>query len=528
MQYRLLGPIEVAREDGPLPLGGGKQRALLADLALHANRVVASEQLLEDLWGDEPQTSAGHALQVYVSRLRKVLRDGADGGEILVTKPPGYMLQIGPDDTLDIDRFEIFHDEGRRLVELDPAGALERFEAALGLWRGPALGDLATESFASPTAARLEDLRRSTAEGRLEAKLALGLHEDVAAEGPAMVAADPLRERTWGLLMLALYRCGRQAEALQAYQDARERLSDELGVDPGPELSKLQTAILQHDPSLDFEPRPTAVVGPAPSAPTGARPRTPSRRWPRVAVGVAALALAGGIAVALVLTLRPDGEPTEIATVGPNSLISVDVASGRIRAVAPTGDDPIAMTVSGTTAWVANFGDRTVSAIDLDTGGEVAHVGGVGIPTAIALGLGSVWVADSFAGTISQIDAQTKRVVRQISSVGAPTGLAVGFGSLWATDPLGGRVVRLDETGQIVDTVRTPPDWAPTLIAVGGGAVWVASGVQGLVARLDPEMMRFVRDAIAVCCQPSAIAATDDAVWLISEVQPHVVRIDPA
>lgn len=520
MRYQLLGPIEIAGEDGPLPLGGGKQRALLVDLLLHANRVVASEQLLEDLWGGDPR-STGHELQVYVSRLRKLLRDQADGGSV-VTRAPGYMLVVGPHDTLDVDRFEVLHREAQDLLGADPAGALERFDEALGLWRGPALGDLATEPFASPAAARLEGLRRSALEGRLEAKLALGRHEEVAAEAPMVLADDPLGERAWGSLMVALYRCGRQAEALQAYQDVRARLGDELGVDPGPELARLHTAILQHDPALDLPARPP-VRTEAPSAPP-IEPRGSRRALVVVLGAIAVLAAVVGV---LVLVPRDRTEPTPGLAVGPNTLVSVDAESGEVEPIAPIGDDPLAVVIEGSAAWVANVGDRTVSVIDLATGRERARIGGVGIPTGIAAGLGSVWVADSFGGMIVQIDAQTMAVVRQIHRVGAPTGIAFGFGSLWATDALGGRVVRLDPaTGLIQDTVRPPEGWAPTFVAVGEDAVWVASGIEGLVARLDPQTMDLVSDAIAVCCQPTAIAAEGSAVWVVSEVDPHAVRID--
>ncbi|HEU4354778.1 MAG TPA: BTAD domain-containing putative transcriptional regulator, partial [Actinomycetota bacterium] len=282
MDYRLLGPIEVVHDDHPLALGGAKQRALLADLLLHANHVVASEQLLEDLWGGGAGEGATHELQVYVSRLRKVLRAGTGDGEALRTRPPGYELVLGPGDTLDAEAFERAVHEGRALLGHDPAAAVERLERALALWRGPALGDLSSEPFAGGPAERLEELRRATLEDRLQAMLALGRHEEVAAEARALLAEHPLRERLWALLMLGLYRCGRQAEALAAYHQARERLGEELGIDPGPELTRLHERILAQDPDLEIHMDAAPLDGvtdaiPAPEPPSVAEERATRR-----------------------------------------------------------------------------------------------------------------------------------------------------------------------------------------------------------------------------------------------------------
>jgi predicted ATPase/DNA-binding SARP family transcriptional activator/Tfp pilus assembly protein PilF len=255
MQFRLLGPLEVEDDGRPLVLGSAKQRALLAILLLHANEVVSRDRLIDELWGEQPPASAPHSVEVYVSRLRKTLQ--ASGGEqLLVTRAGGYLLLLEPDQ-LDVTCFERLLEEGRRaLAAGNYERASERFADALALWRGPALGDL-SERFAVAAAARLEEGRVSALEQRLEADLDLARHRQLVGELETLVAEHPYRERLRAQLMLALYRCGRQAEALRAYQHARRTLAGELGLEPSHELKELEQAILRQDVSLSpLAPRP--------------------------------------------------------------------------------------------------------------------------------------------------------------------------------------------------------------------------------------------------------------------------------
>src|SRR4051812_9093164 len=231
IEFRVLGPLEVLEDGRALPIERGRQRALLGYLLLRANEVVAQDRLVDALWGESPPPSAVTALHGYVSRLRRLLGAGR-----LETRPPGYVLRVAPDE-LDLHRF-------RELL------AQDRHGEALALWRGPALADLAFEDFAQSEIARLEELRLSALEGRFERELADGRHADAVGELAAAVRAHPLRERLAGQLMLALYRSGRQADALAAYRDARTTLVEELGLEPGEELSDLQRRILAHDPAL--------------------------------------------------------------------------------------------------------------------------------------------------------------------------------------------------------------------------------------------------------------------------------------
>src|SRR5215831_2306803 len=237
MEYRVLGPLEVRGVGGPLPLGGSKQRALLALLLLNANRVVARERLIDALWGEDPPETSVATVQVYVSRLRKLL-----GAEAVVTRPPGYLLVADPT-SVDVHRFERLRAEGRASVENgeSEAGA-SALREALALWRGSALAEF-EEPFARVEAARLEDLRLAVLEERIDADLRLGREGEVIGELESLIAEHPHRERLRELSMLALYRAGRQAEALEAYRDARLAL-DELGIEPGERLRLLERAIL--------------------------------------------------------------------------------------------------------------------------------------------------------------------------------------------------------------------------------------------------------------------------------------------
>jgi DNA-binding SARP family transcriptional activator len=249
MQLNILGHVEASVDDRPVALGGAKQRAVLAMLGLEANRAVTADRLIEGLWGDQPPPSAAKMVQNYVWRLRTVL---ADNGAAIVTRGRGYELRIDRE-LVDVCRLERLVSEAARAVEAGrPANGAAR--EALALFRGDPLADVADEPFAIAEIRRLEELRVTAAELAIEADLAAGRHQEVTGEIDALLAENPLRERLYAQRMLALYRCGRQAEALEAYRDARRTLVEEIGVEPTPELSRLHDAILRQDPSLDVEP----------------------------------------------------------------------------------------------------------------------------------------------------------------------------------------------------------------------------------------------------------------------------------
>jgi DNA-binding SARP family transcriptional activator len=274
MQFRMLGTLEVLDGGRPVPLGRPKQRVVLAILLVHANRVVALDRLVEELWGEDPPAQAIGSLQAYVSHLRRLLEPGRSSrtpARVLVSQPPGYRLVVAAED-LDASRFQAMAVEGHGLLE---AGEHERAAGVLAdglrLWRGPVLADFADAPFAQAERAQLEELRVVALEDRAAAELALGRHMMVVAELEQLVATYPFRERLHGLRMLALYRSGRQAEALRAYQAADRMLRDELGIDPGLWLRRLEVEILKQSPELDWLPASGAPVEVFKPLPVGVR-----------------------------------------------------------------------------------------------------------------------------------------------------------------------------------------------------------------------------------------------------------------
>jgi len=249
VEFGVLGPLEITAGGQPLPVQGARTRAVLAMLLVHANQVVPADRLTGELWAGQPAAGAAASLQVRVSQLRKALRPSGEAGR-LVTRPPGYLIRVGPDE-LDAPRFERLARDGETaLAAGDGALAVRRLDDALGLWRGPALADVDDAPFARAEAARLEERRLAAVESRAEAMLACGRHQELIGELETLTTAHPLRERLWAHRMLALYRAGRQAEALRAYRDLREILVDGLGIEPSPALRELEGRILRQDAAL--------------------------------------------------------------------------------------------------------------------------------------------------------------------------------------------------------------------------------------------------------------------------------------
>jgi DNA-binding SARP family transcriptional activator len=254
--FRILGPLEVIEGGQLVPLAGARQRALLAILLLHVGEALSSDRLIDELWGEEPPEAGSAALRVRISQLRRAL---GPAGELLVTRPPGYALTAAPEQ-VDLRRFERLVEAGdRALGNDDPAAAANSLREALALWRGPPLADFSYAPFAQGAIVRLDELRLAAIELRVEADLALGEHARLAGELQALVREHPLRERLCGQLMLALYRDGRQVEALDAYRAARARLVDEIGLEPGPELHDLERRILAQDEGLMVDRRPRSA-----------------------------------------------------------------------------------------------------------------------------------------------------------------------------------------------------------------------------------------------------------------------------
>lgn len=337
MEFRILGPLEVAVDGRLLELGRPKQRAVLAVLLLHPNRTVSLERLIDELWGEDPPAQAIGSLQAYVSHLRRLLepeRATRSAARVLVSQPPGYRLVVSPDD-LDAARFQALAARGHRLLEAGkPDQAGDVLGQALALWRGQVLADFPDAAFARAERARLEELRLGVLEDRIGADLARRRHSTVVAELDQLVGAHPYRESLHGLRMLALYRSGRQAEALRAYQDARRVLGEELGIDPSPQLDLLHRQILSHAPELDR----AAAVRAGPADGDGEGPVAPAPDPQHVLVGRGAqlasleqalAAAAAGHGRLVVLTGEPGVGKTRLAEEVARRAAGVAVAWGR-------------------------------------------------------------------------------------------------------------------------------------------------------------------------------------------------------
>jgi len=429
MDYRILGPLEVCDGDRGLGLGGDKQRALLAVLLLHPNEVVPADRLIDDLWGERPPPAALKALQAHVSRLRKALADHtagslADSGDsagasngALITRGHGYLLRVEPGE-LDLDRFRELVERGREaLAAGKPEQAARILRDGLALWRGPPLADFTYEGFAQAAIAQLEELQLAAVEERVEADLALGRHREVVGELAELVERHPLRERLRGQLMLALYRSGRQAEALEVYQEFRRALSEQLGLDPGPGLQQLEFAILGRDASLEVG----TGTGTSQELVAGVSERPPGAVT-RYGLGLAAggVAFVALVVVAAVILLGGGaGRPSVIAA---DSVGAISPGGGQISADVPLGSSPASGAAGPGALWVSNYDAGTVSRIDPATHALVQTISSGETPSGIAVGAGAVWVANYIVGTVSRIDPTVNRVVQTIPVGNAPSG----------------------------------------------------------------------------------------------------------
>jgi YVTN family beta-propeller protein len=466
VEFAVLGRLEVRIDGEAAPLGGPKQRALLALLLLNANEVVSRDRLVDALWGERAPASAQRSLDSYVSRLRTLL-----GADRIERRPPGYLIQVAPGE-LDLERFEGLLEDGRAAAAAgDATTASERLREALSLWRGSALGDLLNEPFAGSEAERLGERRLLALEARIDADLALGDGPDLVPELEGLVADNPFRERLLGQLMLALYRAGRQADALAAYQGFRQRLAEELGLEPGPHLRELEQSILQQDARL---------LGRGTSPRVSARPR---RRWV-VPVALTLAAVGASAAVGIVLGTRG----TSASVVGGTASKLVEL-SGRSRI-------------------------------------PVAGVRLTRPPAALISANGSLWTANPDAGTVSRVDLATTSVDDEITDVGTPAALAAGAGAIWATGVPGEKVMRIDPgTGTVTQTVRLGGVRAAALAFADGG-LWVADLTDNSLFEIDPGSGSVRSTSITLPLQPTALAIAGDKAWVADYNGNRLVEVD--
>ena len=504
----MLGPLEVRSDGIELPLGGPKQRALLALLLLDANCVVSRDRLV-DAFFEGRDGSSDRALRVRVSRLRTAL--AADGDERLLSRQPGYLLRVDAGE-LDVHLFESLVAEGRRaLQDSDAESAVQVLREADSLWRGPVLADVEFEAAAGAQIERLEALRLEAVEERVEAELALGLHAALASELDALVADYPLRERLRGQQMVALYRCGRQADALVCYRRARELLVGELGLEPGPRLKELEQAILRQDRTLDAPPQRMAV----------AVAGVPRRRLRPLALGVAAVGFATAVATALVAA----GPEKSFGSIKGDSVALVSVR-GALEGVVPLNAAPSDITAGFGSLWVSQANAGRVVRIDPKRHAVVATIPVGRGPHEIAAGAGDIWVVNTLEGTLSRIDPQADAVAQTVEVGSEPSAVVVSGGSVWVASYGNGTVTRISPATGRIERVATSGS-GPSALAGSPGTIWAANDRAGTLARIDARTGAVV-DVIHVGDAPSAVAVAGSNVWVLDRLDSTLSRVDIA
>jgi YVTN family beta-propeller protein len=487
VQVSILGAVEATLEGDSVDLGSPQQRTLLALLAIEAGRPVSVDRIVDALWPENPPPSAGKTIQTYVSRLRRALGDDA-----IERRGNAYVLRAEVD-----------------AQQVDALVAQRRFADALALWRGPALADVPG---LREERERLEELRLRTLEERIDDDLASGNGSATLGELRSLVAAHPLRERLVGQLMVGLYGAGRQAEALAVYREARGRLHEELGLEPGPTLKELERRILAHDPTLRAPPPP-------PSVPVAIRARARRQLVPLV-VTLAALVV---VSVGLIASLPAKDAPAHPILALPNSIVRIDPATNRVVADVRVGRHPGAMAADGRYVWVVNDDDKTLSRYDTRTG-KVQTIGGLPYVGLVALDeRGNVYVSGFDDPLVWQIDPHRLRIVRHFRVRSRAVGMAVGGGSLWVVDRLVNAITRIDlRTGRVAQTIPVGAD--PLFATFGYGTLWVTNSDDGTVSAIRPGVRK--PDTITVDSRPFGIAAGERGVWVAGHTWSTVTRID--
>ena len=544
-KFGILGPLTATRGGVPLRLGTPQQRAVLAVLVCHASRVVTRERLVDALWGDAPRHAALTSIRAHVSHLRQVLEPDHEPGtayRVLVTESSGYRLVV-PEANVDASRFESLAEEGRSKLEAgDARAAVAAFDAALSLWRGEVLVDLPRYSFISGVAIPLDELCAVVQEGRVEALLELGRTTAALAEIDRMLDRHPLREGVTGQRMVALYRAGRQSEALEAYRNLRKRLNDELGIEPSPSLADLHRRILQHDPTLlnrsanhpepaaadrgsittaaaMAAPQPAPEVSTTPALPSPVTPWRPGNRSRRVlASAVVAMGLGG-----VVLGTGGATSPTVELT---GNAVGVLDPSGRVLDALPAGTNPSGVAFAGGSLWVANQGDNTVLRIHPDTSAVLQRWEAGDSPSAIVATETDVWVANAGDATVTRINIAANRIVQPRISVGSrPEALAVGPGGIWVANSGDNTIQRIDQKS---GDPAAPVDVGdgPDGLLVDGNALWVANGRDGTVSRRDATTGNELGSPTQVGSGPRGMARFGDELWVADQLSRSVSRVD--
>lgn len=547
MEFRILGPLELRVNGTIVTLSSAKQRALLGVLLLHANEVVSSDRLVGELWGARPPPTSGKLVQVYVSQLRRALA-AVGGQEVVRTRAPGYVAVLEPDQ-LDAARFTAKLARARATAEagsLDEAVAL--YEDALALWRGPVLADVAFESYARTDTELLAELRLAALSERVDCEFARGHHAQLIGELESLTAEHPLHERFSAQLMLALYRSGRQSEALGAYRQARRVLRDQVGLDPGPELRRLEKAILAHDPSLELGRSAAPLRAHMPPAPEGRPPRSRRYRFPVVAAATTLLLVTGGAAL---LLARDHGAPPPLAAIAPDSVVIVDPSRNEAVDEIPLHTRPSAVEYGDGYVWVGAADEGTLLRIDPDTH-AIRPVGLGAAPTEITTADGFVWVLTK-EQTVFQIRSDSMRLVRRIvlpkvarvgRFAGRPfsgpfpgcRGLTAGAGAAWISCylPL---LLRIDERTGDIEQHALGCGFG---VSFDGRALWCAAGLISpdprprplwQLSRIDPATRRVTQTIppprVGAEIGAGRVTAGPHRILLTDRENSALVQIDP-
>jgi DNA-binding SARP family transcriptional activator len=589
MEYRILGPLEVAHEGEPVPLGRLKERLVLAVLLLHANEFVSRERLIDELWGAAPPPTAKKAVNVYVSQLRKAL--ARNGYDPITTADGGYRLGVD-DDELDVSRLrQLLATARERASAGELEAAAELLREALGLWRGPTLAGLLLESRGRDEIAQLDEFRLTARMDRIDCDIALGRHEEVLGELHVLVGEHPLRERLRAQQMLALYRADRQADALDAYQHARHDLMDELGIEPSESLQRLQQGILRHDPALEAPTGTAATNGvplaPAPAAapaevPPRSRRRRPAlRRRYFVAAGLAAVvAVAATVAVLSTRGGGPKPPSGPVSYVGSNNLAIIDPTTGKFVVDPGGGVKPGPMALVGNRLWIVTRGSGTITqqrtppfpagvapydiAADADGNAWVsqrkpfvtwisrrvkwngdpyatpaATTQDIPVPLAKAgaeaVGGGYLWVIPgpiSADNRVTLIDVRHRRFHSTIPLGRQTTAIAYGYGSAWIAtyDPRHSTAwlsrVRPGSDRPESLGLETGDGAGPLAVAVGEGSVWVVTS-RGNLFGIDPKGLQITHRIRLSAEQPTLLAVGAGSVWTANHIGYSVSQVDP-
>ncbi len=506
MDILVLGPLRaVSDQEGEVSLGGPKPRAVLALLASSPGRSMDTDTIVDELWPEAGPGGGRKTVQAYVARLRgSFAAHGAP--DVLHAQANGYALD--PTVSIDTQRFEVALADAGPLVHERPAEAARLLKEAASLWRGRPFEDAHATRLLELEAARLDELRSAARELLAEAKLALGRHREVIADLRILTAEDPLRERPWALLMLALYRAGRQAEALAIYPDVARRLRDELGVEPTEELSDLQAKILRQDPSL---------AQPTRSGDRHALPGRGHRWW---ALSFAAFAVAVVATIGILVGFAPF-RPTSTHRLDLRVVTRLEIPAGAARIVG-----------SGRQVWVATADDPAIFAVT-PPNGETVRYALPDAPTAVASALGSIWVASEPAGAIWRVATGTGEITAATTGLDLKhAAIAIAPDAIWVIrdDPL--PFLRLDpvslevEILPFVDGYGGPAD--PD-IAVLGDRLWGSNAYIGRILSIDPSSgdFEFAGDVRVGEHVARSVLADRGAVWFSQPTNGSVTRLDP-